>query len=58
MLGGLEPFPVSIVWNLWIPMRLEFFVWEAMWGRFFFFFFSNMGKDFDIGLVEKVSVTR
>ena len=56
MLGGLEPFPVSIVWNLWIPMRLEFFVWGAMWGRFFFF--SNMGKDFDIGLVEKVSVTR
>ena len=26
-------FPSSLVWNPWVPKRVNFFAWEAMWGR-------------------------
>ncbi|RVW16104.1 hypothetical protein CK203_079054 [Vitis vinifera] len=26
-------FPSSLVWNPWVPKRVRFFAWEAIWGR-------------------------
>ena len=26
-------FPSSLVWNPWVPKRVSFFAWEAIWGR-------------------------
>ena len=26
-------FPSSLVWNYWVPKRVSFFAWEAIWGR-------------------------
>ena len=31
--GFREPFPTSIVWRSWAPMKVSFFAWEASWGR-------------------------
>ena len=28
-----EPFPWSIIWRSWAPMRVSFFAWEASWNR-------------------------
>ena len=28
-----DPFPWSIIWRSWAPMRVSFFAWEASWNR-------------------------
>ena len=28
-----EPFPWSIIWRSWAPMRVSFFAWEAFWNK-------------------------
>ncbi|RVW20109.1 hypothetical protein CK203_111553 [Vitis vinifera] len=32
-LASSEPFPWSIIWRSWAPMRVSFFAWEASWNR-------------------------
>ena len=27
------PFPFRFVWNPWVPSKVDFFAWEASWGR-------------------------
>lgn len=31
------PFPLSIIWNSWVPSKASFFVWEACWGKVLMF---------------------
>ncbi|RVX19947.1 hypothetical protein CK203_004468 [Vitis vinifera] len=26
-------FPRQVVWNLWVPSKVNFFAWEAIWGK-------------------------
>ena len=30
---GVDPFPHSIVWNSGVPVRVNFFAWEATWAK-------------------------
>ena len=30
---NLSRFPSDIMWNPWVPTRVTFFTWEAVWGR-------------------------
>ena len=26
-------FPRQVIWNLWVPSKVNFFAWEAIWGK-------------------------
>ena len=30
---GADTFPHGIVWNMWAPVRVSFFVWEVTWAK-------------------------
>ena len=30
---GTIPLSLKIIWNLWILLKVSFFIWEACWGR-------------------------
>ena len=32
-LGSSKAFLAIVVWNLWVPIRIGFFAWEASWER-------------------------
>ena len=27
-------FPYKFIWNSWVPTKVDFFAWEASWGKF------------------------
>ena len=31
--GRVDPFPLSVVWNAWVPTKVSFVAWEATWER-------------------------
>ena len=32
-LGGPSNFPVVVIWNSWVPPKVNFFAWEATWSK-------------------------
>ena len=31
--GGDSSFPVKVIWNPWVLLKVIFFSWEATWGK-------------------------
>ena len=34
-LGVVVSFSTRVVWNSWVPSKVNFFAWEASWGKGF-----------------------
>lgn len=34
-LEGERDFSMKVIWNSWIPTKMKFFAWEAVWDRIF-----------------------
>ena len=32
-LGVVVSFSTRVVWNSWVPSKVNFFAWEASWGK-------------------------